>query len=142
MHHKIHIVKGKGHKMYWNMSLELAPRSVQHTAMLVHYTRRSWEDFVAKNEVGGASVMTAGRPPKVLDVEKPDPGYMSEDSIKFEGFRDRWREIMKIKDTGRLMLSWKTRDGARCRASFCPTCRAAMSLGHPSCTAASVVTRR
>lgn len=142
MHHKIHMVKGSGNKMYWNTSLELSPRSVEHSAMLVHYTHRSWEDFVAKNKVGGASVMTAGRPPKVLDVEKPDPAYMGEASIKFEGFRDRWRELMKIKDTGRVMLTWKTEDSARCRASYCPKCRISMSLGQSTCTAVSVVTRR
>lgn len=135
-HHKIHIVKGKGKgkKNYWNMTLELEPKSVAHSAMLVHYTHRSWEDFVAKNKIGGASVMTAGRPPKMLDVDKPDPEYMNEASVKYEGFRDRWREIMKMKDTGRLTLTWKIDEDEWCRATFCPRCRGLPQLEHRTCS--------
>ncbi|CDF33310.1 unnamed protein product [Chondrus crispus] len=119
--HKIHIVKGKGQKMYWNTTLELDPNTLEHSAMVVHYTHRSWEDFVAKNEVGGASVMTTGRPPKKLDKDKPDPEYMNENKVRFDAFRSRWRKTMKIKNTGRVMVTWR-RNGAWCTARYCPSC--------------------
>ncbi|PXF43502.1 Glycosyltransferase family 92 protein [Gracilariopsis chorda] len=120
--HRIHMVDGVGIKMYWNTSMELEPKSMQHNSMLVHYTKRSWEDFVAKNAVGGASVMTTGRPKKVLDVDKPDPKYMATAGEPFDGFRTRWRRIISGQDDGRIRMERVDEDGRVCDQDFCPAC--------------------
>lgn len=133
--HKIHLVEGVGEKTYWNTTLELNPQSLAHNSMLVHYTRRSWEDFCAKNLVGGASVMTSGRKPTVLDVNKPDPEYMdTSKSLPWTAFRDRYQHIRRETDHGGVTLSWREQGhGTRyCRQVWCPTCWGA-AMGNKNC---------
>lgn len=120
--HRIHMVDGVGINMYWNTSMELDPKSMQHNSMLVHYTKRSWEDFVAKNAVGGASVMTTGRPKKVLDVDKPDPKYMATPGEQFDAFRTRWRRIISRHDDGRIRMERVDGDARVCNQYYCPSC--------------------
>lgn len=132
-HHRIHIVTGNRGRRYWNQTLELKPRSIHDNAMLVHYTRRSWEDFVAKNQVGGSSVLTSGRPRKVLDVSKPDEKYMSEKGVEYVEFRERWRRIMKRRDDGRVQVSWKQPGGIECRMWICEKCWWRWGGGYKEC---------
>lgn len=123
--HKIHLVaRGKEStgETYWNTTMELEPTSIRHNAMLVHYTKRSWEEFVVKNKVGGASVMTKGRPHILLDIDEPDEEYMSlEKSVKFVRFKDRWEKTMRLADDGRMTLT-RSMDGFDCRRQWCPRC--------------------
>lgn len=132
-YHKIHLVQGVGNRQYWNETMELEPKSVDHNALLVHYTKRSWEDFVVKNAVGGASIMTAGRPPTKLDVDKPDPGYMRAAAVEWTGFRTMWEAVMKGEDNGRVMLTWVNGDRKRCRAAYCSSCRISAQIGEIDC---------
>ncbi|CAN8070846.1 unnamed protein product [Agarophyton chilense] len=120
--HRIHMVEGRGCKTYWNTTLELNPQSLQHNSMLVHYSKRSWEDFVAKNAVGGASVMTTGRPKKVLKVDEPDKMYMAIEGQKFVRFKKVWKRVMKRPDDGCIELERHNHNGDRHSWSYCPRC--------------------
>lgn len=110
--HKIHIVEGApGSNTYWNISLDLNPTSLEHNAMLMHYTERSWEEFVLKNRYGGSSPMTRDRKPTELDITSPDPEYMDvSKTVPFNGFAQRWGELMKTKLPRCESLVWKTAD--------------------------------
>lgn len=84
--------------------------------VLVHYSRRSWEEWIIKQRTGGASVLTAGRPAKVGwsggDGEKRE-GDEGEKEWIDEGnkgavwseFRDWWRKVMKREES----KTWVTR---------------------------------
>ena len=120
--HVIHMVHGERHRKFWNTTLELNPLSLDHNAMLVHYTKRSWEDYCAKYATGGASVMTLIRPKKILDVNNPDPKYMNEEYEEFFNFRKRWNQIIKRKDHGRIVLIGEDQDKLECVKHYCPGC--------------------
>lgn len=110
-----------GGRVYWNATMEVEAQDERDNGMLVHYTRRSWEDYVAKMKMGGASVMTAGRPPRMAEVDVVDEEYMREEKVVFMGFRERWREIMKMEDFGKVVLTW-VKKGRRCRVDVCRSC--------------------
>eukprot|EP00178_Gracilaria_changii_P016630 TRINITY_DN478_c0_g1_i1.p1 TRINITY_DN478_c0_g1~~TRINITY_DN478_c0_g1_i1.p1 ORF type:complete len:500 (-),score=55.84 TRINITY_DN478_c0_g1_i1:4286-5785(-) len=118
--HRIHLVDGRGGRTYWNTTLELNPQSLQHNSMLVHYSKRSWEDFVAKNAVGGASVMTTGRPKKALDVDKPDEKYMAIQGEPFDGFSKQWKRVMERADERCVQLEMRNENGQTCSQRYCP----------------------
>lgn len=121
--HKIHIVEGRNTKTYWNTTLELKPTSLMHNAMLMHFTKRSWEENVIKKRFGGSSPMTNYRNPTGEDdIDKPDPDYMNlEKSVPYTGFVDYWRKIMSAPLPKRESFLWK--EGALwCRSEYCPSC--------------------
>lgn len=120
--HAIHMVKGNGGKLYWNTTMELNPLSLDHNAMLVHYTKRSWEDYCAKHATGGASVMTTGRPKRALDVNKPDAAYMNQEYEEFPEFKTRWEQIVDRKDDGRITLLNVGQNDWNCEKHYCPSC--------------------
>lgn len=120
--HKIHVVEGKGTNTYWNTTLELDPTSLDHNAMLMHYTDRSWEENVLKSKYGGSSPMTTYRKPEELDVNNPDPDYMNkEKTVPFDGFVARYRGIMQLPQPSTETLVWKEND-RWCRRQFCRSC--------------------
>ena len=103
--HRIHVVKGPSTRTYWNGTMDLDPRSLDHNCMLVHFTHRSWEDFMEKSRIGGASVMTKGRPVRVLSIESPDEKYMDlRNGVQWLAFRDKWRTIMKRRRRGHSVI--------------------------------------
>lgn len=121
--HKIHIVEGRGMKTYWNTTLELDPKSLAHNAMLMHFTKRSWEENVIKKRFGGSSPMTNYRNPTGDDdIDKPDPEYMDlQKSVPYTTFAGYWRKIMSAPRPERQSFLWK--EGALwCRSEYCPTC--------------------
>ena len=120
--HKIHMVAGKGNELYWNSTMELNPMSLDHNAMLVHYTKRSWEDYCAKHATGGASVMTTGRPKKVLDLDKPDAAYMNQEYEEFSELKKRWKQIVRTEDDGRILLVRRGQKKWKCTKYHCLSC--------------------
>lgn len=92
--HKIHFVKGS-YPTYHNYSMELKPESLQHNSRIVHYTKRSWEEYTMKHATGGSSAISPHQPVKILDVQSPNIVYMDLSySTEYTVFRDKWRRIM------------------------------------------------
>lgn len=122
LYHRIHTVQGFSNT-YWNSTLELNPTSLEHNSMLVHYTLRSWEEYVLKNKVGGASVMTTGRPPRELDITKPDPEYMDlAKTIPYKTFKLRYTRALKNKNNS-VVLEWRDEQASMaCTQIWCPKC--------------------
>lgn len=121
--HKIHIVEGRNIKTYWNETLELEPTSLMHNAMLMHFTKRSWEENVIKKRFGGSSPMTNYRNPTGDDdIGKPDPDYMDlQKSVPYTGFVHYWRKIMSAPLPIRQTFVWRM-DARWCRREYCPSC--------------------
>lgn len=120
--HKVHLVEGRGTSTYWNMTMELDPKSLAHNAMLMHYTDRSWEENVLKLEHGGPTAKMKDSKPKKLDMNIPSKDYMDKRrTVSFDGFVKRYRNVMKIPLPIHEMLVW--REGqAWCRKEWCPSC--------------------
>lgn len=120
--HKIHIVEGRNTKTYWNTTLDISPTTLLHNAMLMHFTKRSWEENILKKQNGGSSPMTNYRKPMPAFHDVPDSKYMDlERSIPFTGFVDYWRAIMQLPLPLRQSLLWN--EGKLwCRNEYCPTC--------------------
>lgn len=49
----VHRAVGGNCRNYYNATRELNPQGLDSNAMLVHFTERSWEEYVAKQTVGG-----------------------------------------------------------------------------------------
>lgn len=98
---------------YWPIDREATP-------LLVHFYRRSWEEWVEKWEAGRMSILTdaiADRRRGTLDVNRPDAEYVRVNgggTVEYTFFRDFWRRV-KIKAATRVKESVVTTvmDGRR-----------------------------
>lgn len=121
--HKIHMVKARrGAKNYWNTTWEFDPKTYNDSAMLVHYTERSWEEYVLKRRFGGSTPMTSDRNPEELDVDKPTDSYMNlSKTVEFDGLARRWNVTMQEKLPEEMIIV-RLNKTSRCRREVCPTC--------------------
>ena len=84
---------GSGCEKYSNITMDLNPRALTDNAQLVHYTRRSWEEYRLKHRYGTSSAANTHRPKKILG--KSPPKWYMEGGKRYTTFRDYWRMIMK-----------------------------------------------
>ena len=127
--HRIHKVQGSS-RTYWNTTMELNPTDVDSNSMLVHYSKRSWEEYVLKNKVGGASVLTRGRPKVQIDPKKVDPDYVNADgknSVPFNTLRERYDDAIRV-GNNMVRLEWNDETvGRTCVEEWCAGCVASFS---------------
>lgn len=130
--HLIHFVVG-GKKIYANRTFELNPTSLDHNAMLMHYTRRSWEEMIMKVNTGGASVVTNARPPKNFTMQSVPAYYKSNrTTVEFLTFRDHWRTIMAREKPKDVSLVWQD-ESRECKQRFCIACTKKKLVGKAEC---------
>lgn len=94
---------------------KLSPSEIGDAPFIVHFYRRSWEEYVEKWNVGTAGVINGlGRDEKIglysLDVVDPSYIVMDHPSImKYTAFRDFWRRVRR-EAAGRLdesVIAWE-----------------------------------
>lgn len=105
--HKGHRALREDPACYVNATMELNPKGLDDNAMLVHYTRRSWEEQVLKQRVGSASDMTNRNARLDLFISEPLKWYMqNENVVEWYGMRDYFRRVMQKEDDGTSVLTW------------------------------------
>lgn len=122
-HHTVHQANRKPMVRYFNTTLELLPKSLDHSSMLVHFTRRSWEEYVLKQTVGSASPGTKRVSSDNLHIEVPKDWYMKNKGVReWHGMRDYFRNVMEHRDDGRSYITWM-KGSEVCRQRWCGSCR-------------------